>query len=118
MDPVQHRSGRHFYERHLAYLQAHDVEGLIGHHYHDDALLVTFDATVRGREALTEHFHRYLDRLGRLELVSTDNFTATGDTIFLEATVTTAQATARVYDAFVLRDGKIAYHFTGVIGPR
>jgi hypothetical protein len=32
--------------------------------------------------------------------------------------MTTALGTTRVYDAFVLREGKIAYHFAGVIGPR
>jgi ketosteroid isomerase-like protein len=118
MDPLQQRSGRQFYERQVAYLQAHDVEGLIADHYHDDALLVTFGGTARGREALIEQFRRYLDQVGHLEVVSTDHFTATGDTIFLEATMTTALGTTRVYDAFVLREGKIAYHFAGVIDPR
>jgi hypothetical protein len=118
MDPLQHRSSRQFYERQLAYLQAHDVEGLIADHYHDDALLVTFGGTARGSEALDEQFRRYLDQIGHLEVISTDRFTATGDSIFLEATMTTDLGTTRVYDAFVLREGKIAYHFAGEIGAR
>jgi len=117
MDAHQNVSGQQFYERQLAYLQAGDVKGLIDQHYHDDALLVGFDVTVRGHDALTVHFRGYLQRLGQLEVLSTDKFVETGDTIFLEATVRTALGAARVYDAFVLRDGKIAYHFTGVIGP-
>lgn len=110
-------AGRQFYERQLAYLQAGDVDGLIAQHYHDDALLVTFETAVRGRDALTAYFRRYVQQLGHLEVVSTDNFTETGDAIFLEATVTSALGTARVYDALVLREGKISYHFAGVMGP-
>jgi len=117
MEPPQGVSGRQFYERQLAYLQGGDVDGLIDHHYHADAALVTFDVTVRGRAALKEYFRRYLRQLGHLEALSTDKFVETGDTIFLEATLRTALGVARVYDAFVLRDGKIAYHFAGVIGP-
>ena len=116
-DARQPAVGRQFYERQLAYLQAGDVDGLIVQHYHDDALLVTFDTAVRGRDALKEYFGRYLQQLGRLEVVSTDNFRETGDTIFLEATVTPALGAARVYDAFVLHEGRICYHFAGVMGP-
>lgn len=111
----RHELGRLFYERQVAFLQAGDVDGMIDQHYHADALLITFAQSVRGREALKEYFRGYLQRLGRLEVLSTDNFTETGDTIFLEATVATALGTARVYDAFVLREGKIVYHFAGVM---
>jgi len=117
VDSRQPTAGRQFYERQLAYLQSGDVEGLIAQHYHADALLVTFDTAVRGHEALTAYFRRYLEQLGHLEVVSTDNFTETGDTILLEATVSSALGAARVYDAFVLREGKICYHFAGVMGP-
>ena len=109
-------TGRQFYKRQVAFLQANDVEGLIEQHYHPDAVLVTFDATVRGRDALIAYFRRYLQQLGSLEVLSTDKFVETGDTIFLEATVATALGIARVYDAFVLRAGKISHHFAGVIG--
>jgi hypothetical protein len=53
--------------------------------------------------------------LGGIELKSTDKYTETDDTIFFEATVVTgAFGEAKVYDAFVLRDGKATHHFTGV----
>ena len=106
--------GQQFYAEQLDYLARKDVDGLIDHHYNDDALLVGFDWTVRGRDALKTHFRGYLQMLGFIEVVSTDKFKDTGDTLFLEATVKTALGTAKVYDALVLRDGKIAYHFTGV----
>lgn len=116
MGTPQDGAGQTFYARQLAYLQANDVDGLIGAHYHADAVLVTAAQTVRGREALKTYFTGYLQQLGSLEVISTDNFTASGDTILLEATVRTALGVAQVYDAFVLREGKIAYHFAGVMG--
>ena len=109
--------GRKFYEEHLGYLTAKDVEGLVANHYNDDAVFISFDVTVKGREALRDYFRTYLERLGTLTVMSTDKFAETEDSILLEATVTSNLGTVRVYDAFVLRDGKISYHFAGVIGP-
>jgi hypothetical protein len=109
--------GRKFYEEQLDHLAAKDVDGLVANHYNDDAVLISFDVTVKGREALREYFQTYLDRLGTLTVTSTDKFTETENTIFFEATVTSNLGTVRVYDAFVLRDGKISYHFAGVFGP-
>ena len=109
--------GRKFYEEQLDYLAAKDVDGLVANHYNDDAVLISFDVTVKGREALRDYFRTYLERLGTLTVMSTDKFTETEDGILLEATVTSNLGTVQVYDAFVLRDGKISYHFAGVIGP-
>ena len=109
--------GRKFYEEQLNYLTAKDVDGLVANHYNDDAVLISFDVTVKGREALQDYFRTYLERLGTLTVRSTDQFVETEDSILLEATVTSNLGTVRVYDAFVLRDGKISYHFAGVIGP-
>src|SRR5437868_6941927 len=116
-EQVHGSPGRRFYEEQLAYLAAKDVDGLVDNHYNVDAVLVSFDVTVKGRDALREYFRTYLKRLGTLTVTSTDRFTETEDTIFFEATMTSNLGTARVYDAFVLRDGKISYHFAGVIGP-
>lgn len=77
--------------------------------------MVGFDFTVQGHAAIREHFEGYLERLGRLKLKSTDKFTETEDAIFLEATITTQLGEARVYDVFLLRDGKATHHFNGVI---
>jgi ketosteroid isomerase-like protein len=105
---------RDFYEAQIRYLQAGDVDGLIDNQYTDDAKLVSFDNQITGNAALKEYFRGYLKMLGTLEIVSTDRFVETDDSIFFEATVNTDLGRARVYDAWVLRDGKIAHHFTGV----
>ena len=109
---------REFYERQIDYLVAGDVEGLIDNQYTDDALLVSFDNQIRGNAALKEYFKGYVEMLGKLEVVSTDKFVETDDAIFFEATVNTNFGQAVVFDGWVLRDGKIAYHFTGVHPPK
>jgi hypothetical protein len=105
---------RQLYEAQLRYLQAGDVDGLIDNQYTDDALLVSFDNQIRGNAALKEYFRGYLQVLGTIEVLSTDRFVETDDTVFFEATMKTNLGQARVFDAWVLRDGKISYHFTGV----
>lgn len=106
--------GRRFYDRQVTFLEAGDVESIV-QQYHPDATLVGFDGTHRGREALTEHFRNYLAHLGGLRVESTDKFTETDDAIFFEATVRTGIGRARVYDVFLLADGKATHHFTGVL---
>jgi ketosteroid isomerase-like protein len=107
-------SKRELYEAQIRYLQAADVDGLIDNQYTDDALLVSFDHQIRGNAALKEYFRGYLQVLGTVEVLSTDRFVETDDAVFFEATMRTNLGEARVFDAWVLRDDKIAYHFTGV----
>jgi hypothetical protein len=108
--------GKTFYNHQVAFLEAHDITGLIASQYASDAELISFDVHVKGAAALTQHFTNYLANLGSIKLLSTDKFTETTDAIFFEATIQVAAGVARVYDAFVLKDGKAAYHFTGLLG--
>jgi carbon-monoxide dehydrogenase small subunit len=106
--------GKRFYEQQVKYLLAGDADGLVDANYHDDAAVISADFVIRGREALKEHFRRYLNWVKIKEVKSTDKFVETNDTVLFEATVASNMGTVKVYDAFVLRDGKITYHFTGV----
>ncbi len=106
--------GREFYNTQIALLEARDLDGLMSQ-YHEDAVLVGFDLLVRGCEALRKHIEGYLARLGSFKLKSTDKFTETEDSIFFEATVLTDLGEARVYDVFMLKDGKATHQFTGLI---
>jgi SnoaL-like domain len=106
--------GRRFYNDHVSYLEANDVDGLVNSHYNLDAEMIGFDFVVRGHAALRQQFRRYLNSLGQLRLKSTDRFVETGDAIFFESTITANQGDIRVYDAFVLKGGKISVHFTGI----
>jgi hypothetical protein len=111
MEKVQ---AREFYEEQLAYLLAKDVDGLIDNHYNEDAMLIGFDFVVKGRDALKAHFRTYLHTLGHLEVKTTSKFSKTEETLFFEASVVSDLGPAEVYDAMVLQNGKISYHFTGV----
>jgi len=107
--------GWKFYENHLKFFYNKDVNGLVANDYNEDALLITFDFAVRGHEQLKQVFRAYLDMIGEFTVISTDNFTEAEDVIFLEATLDTAKAGIRkVYDVFILRNGKISHHITGV----
>ncbi len=103
------------YEDRVRLLMAGDVERLVEEHYHEDAVLVSFDFVVRGRQALKEHFRNFVKWVSIKEVVSTDRFVETEDAFFYEATAVTNYGVGRVYDCYHLRDGKIVYHFTGVI---
>lgn len=106
--------GRRFYDEQIAFLRQDSTDELIDQHYQPDAVLIAFAKVVQGQAALKEHFRAYLKMLGTVEVLSLDQFVETEDTIFFEATVRTAIGQVKVYDAFVLRDGKATHHFTGV----
>jgi ketosteroid isomerase-like protein len=106
--------GRVFFNEQLEYLGAGAVDALIDEHYTEDALLISGELVIRGRDALKAHFRTYLQSLGQLKVDSLDTFKETPDCIYFEATVTTAIGQARLFDAWVLREGKISYHVTGV----
>jgi hypothetical protein len=106
--------GRRYYDDQIAALIDRDIDRIMDQ-YHPDAVLVGFDFIVRGSEALRRHFIGYLERIGSLELISTDKWAETDDSIFFEATVNTAHGEAKVYDVFMLRDGKCTHQYTGLI---
>lgn len=107
-------AGQDFYQQQVAALEAQDIDALVAQ-YHEDAVMVGFDFTARGHEAIREHLTGYLAKLGSLKLVSTDRFAETEDSIFFEATVHTPLAEAKVYDVFLLRGGRATHQWTGVI---
>ena len=103
-----------FYDRQVAGLEARDLDSLMAQ-YHDDAVVVGYDFVVRGCDAIRQHMRDYLARIGSMKLASTDRFVETEDSIFFEATIRTNRAEAKLYDVFILRDGKATHQFTGVI---
>ena len=106
--------GRIFYKEQIALLEQAKIDELIDRHYDEEAILVSVAKVVRGRDALKEDFRAYLKMLGKLQILSLDVFVETEDTILFEATVRSQMGDAKVYDAFVLRDGKATHHFTGL----
>jgi ketosteroid isomerase-like protein len=109
-----HTPGKFFYDAQIAALEAKDLDAIVSN-YQDDAEIIGFDVNVKGHDAIQKHFESYLERLGTITLKSTDKFVETDNAIFFEATMLIAQGEARVYDVFILKDGKAIQHFTGVI---
>lgn len=102
------------YERQLSLLSPDTVDELVETQYTEDAVLLSGDKAVRGREELRAHFGGYLVHLGGITLLSTDLFAETDDLIMFEATVETGTyGKVRVYDSWTLKDGKIWRHVTG-----
>ena len=106
--------GWRFYQKHLGFFYRRDIEGLLASDYAEDAELISYDFAVRGHAAMRPIFAAYLEMLGDFTVKSTEHFTETEDSILLEATLAGPKFGERkVYDVFVFRDGKAAYHFTG-----
>ena len=108
--------GKAFYHRQVSFLEANDVPGLIASQYAPDAELIGYNLHVSGTQALIKHFTGYLANLGGIKLISTDKFMETENAIMFEASIKVAAGEARVYDCFVLKDGKASHHFTGLLG--
>lgn len=109
---------RAFYERQLAILEEKDHVRLIDEQYHPDARLLNINSPhpVEGADALKDHFRDYIARLGYIKLISTEKYMESDDCLMFEATVETAGGIARVYDVFIMRDGRISHQFAGLLG--
>ena len=110
-------AGRELYDRQIRFLLDKDVDGLIDTNYAPDAELISFQNVIRGSDALKTYFRGYLEMLGDLRRrvdgqVRRDRRTRSSS----RRPCSSALGRARVYDAFVARDGRIAHHFTGVMG--
>ena len=109
---------RAFYDKQLAILADKDHVRLIDEQYTADAELLNIDhppAVVDSQE-LKDHFEAYIAQLGYVKLLSTDKYVESDDSVMFEATVETAGGVARVYDTFVMRDGRIWRHYSGLLG--
>ena len=106
---------KQFYAEHVAFLNARDSVSLVDQHYRDDAIVMSTEYIVAGRQELYRHFAKYSSLMGFLEVLTTDKWTESETTFAFEATARTQWGLSRVHDACVLRDGKIYRHFTGTI---
>jgi ketosteroid isomerase-like protein len=110
-------TNQEFYENHIKLLEDNDVDALVEHDYHKDALMILFVAPepiqIKGKEALKKQLGEYLKYIYR-GFVSTEKLAITDDCIFLEATINTTNGPSKVYDALYLKDGKIFRHFSGL----
>jgi hypothetical protein len=108
-----------FYENHLKLLEKNDADLLVEHDYHDDAEMILFvmpePIFIKGKEALKKQLGDYMSYIYR-GFVSTEKLAITDDSIFLEATINTANGESKVYDALYMKDNKIYRHYSGLKG--
>ncbi|CAG5069300.1 hypothetical protein DYBT9623_02036 [Dyadobacter sp. CECT 9623] len=106
-----------FYDEQVALLAERNADALIDKHYAADAEMVVLSGDepiiVKGSEALKTMFSGYLEHVYR-GFISTEKFASTDDSIMFEATIDTVTGPVRIYDAMLLRDGKIVKHYSGV----
>ena len=112
--------GRQFFDEHMAYIYAGNLDGMIDNQYREDAVLISpFDMLdtppphiVRGRQALKAFFHKYMEYQGAINVESLYDFAETEDAISFQAIFTSQTGRWVVGDAWTLRDRMIAYHFS------
>lgn len=110
------------YREHINLILKKDIEGLLNQ-YTDDALLISsFEKKpvyYRGRDQLREHFQGILGIQGLETEIGFWAETENPQTLMITEKITmqTAEGEAhmRFADSWVLRDGKIAIHFAGMV---
>jgi hypothetical protein len=113
-------SGRQFFDEHMAYIYAGNLDAMIDNQYREDAVLISpFDILdtppphiIRGREALKAFFHKYIDWQGSIDVESIYDFAETEDAISFQAIFTSQTGKWVVGDAWSLKDRMIVYHFS------
>lgn len=110
--------GKKFYLEQLGYLGKADIEALLREHYHEDAVMVTFDGIRRGHDELRQYFQNTLASMGRITGLSTEYFNETEDVIIFKATITDEKrGTVKADNALYLKNGKIFRHIALTILP-
>ena len=112
--------GQQFFDEHMKFLSENDVDGMIDNQYTEDAVLISpFDVLdtppphiVRGRKDLKKFFRKYVDWQGAINVESLYDFAETEDAISFQAVFTSNTGRLLVGDAWYMREGMIAYHFS------
>ena len=110
------------YREHIGFILDKDIESLLDQ-YTDDALLISSfmkkPIIYKGREQLREHMQGILGIQGLDTDIVFWGETEDPETLMIteQITMQTAdgEATMRFADSWVLRDGKIAIHFAGMV---
>jgi carbon-monoxide dehydrogenase small subunit len=105
---------RVLYDRLLTSIAAGDAEALVAEHFHDDAILTTFEGIHAGRDAIIAFYRRYLAERADVRLLATERFVEFGDQMYVEALLRTPEGPRHSYQAYVVRDGKVTHQYAGV----
>lgn len=111
-------NGKKFYLEQLGYVGTADIDGLLKNHYHEDAVMVTFDGVRKGHKELREYYEHTFASIGQITFMATDFFAETEDSIIFKATITDSKrGTVKADNALFLKDGKIYRHLSLTLLP-
>ena len=111
--------GKDFYKEQLSFLGNGDIEGMLAEHYHNDAVMVTFDGIRTGKDELRQYFINTLDSMGEITELSTQYFEETEDVIIFKSRIKDSKrGTVYADNALYFRDGKIFRHIALTILPQ
>ena len=110
------------YKEHIALILKKDIEGILDQYTSDALLISSFSgdrkpAYYRGRDQLREHFQGILALQGLDVDIAFWGESESALMIVEAVKATTADGSAnmRFADSWVLKDGKIAIHFAGMV---
>lgn len=110
------------YQQHIGFVESKNIEALLDQYAEDAVLISSFKKTpviYRGREGLREHMQGILGIEGIKTEVAFWGETDSPQTLMVteKITMTTKDGVShmRFADSWVLRDGKIAIHFAGMV---
>ena len=111
-----------FYEEHIRLILEKDIEAILDQYTDDAVLISSFEKRpryFRGRKELREHFQGILGIEGLQSEVAFWAETENPQTLMVVESITLQaggqEARMRFADSWVLRDGKIAIHFAGMV---
>lgn len=115
------RLGR-LYEEHIRLILEKDIEAILDQYADDAVLISSFEKKpryFRGRDQLREHFQGILGIQGLQSQIAFWGETENPETLMVVEAITMqtgeGEAKMRFADSWVLRDGKIAIHFAGMV---
>ena len=112
--------GKQFFDRHMAYIGAKDIAGMVKDNYTEDAILYNafpfLDTPppniITGQDALIKAFEQYMEYQGEIQVTSLWNFLDTPEVISFQATFTSPKTgNWAVGDIWLMRGEKIYRHF-------
>lgn len=111
--------GEKFLGEHVAYLQKGDFDGLMHDHYHDDAELITFEFTIKGKDAIKHYLSvDQPKKSGKVLGMSMDAYAESDDCIIFTASVNSENLGVFIArDALYVKGGKVLRHIALTLPP-
>ena len=103
-----------FVTRHAAALVDGDLDAITDL-YSEDAVLLSFEWTANGRDAIRDRFSRFLEFHGEISDVTVAHQQTTGDSAFVQYAITGERGTFQLVNVFVLDGEQCARHYSNEI---